>query len=86
MELFNPIDLVEIFAGWLEVLNRFWSTLNSPITDLFRDGFAPSVLVIKAFLASVGLSDLTLLEFMLGAGLGAYIIWQLVTWFLNLIT
>ena len=83
---FSPLPLIDIFVDWLYALNNFWSLLNSPFVDVFADRFGPVSIIVRTFLSSSNYDDLTVLEFMLGIGLSIYLVWQLCTWFLNLIT
>lgn len=84
----NISMLVEIYANWIVVLQELWdiltSTLNSYLEPLAMT--IPPISLVWGFFNLLGMGNLTLLEFMLGAGLFLYLGYQFIIWVLNLIT
>ena len=80
--------LVEIFTTWLLFLQKLWDLFNSTINSILEPlalSFPPATLV-WGFFNFLQMGNLTLLEFMLGAGLFLYLGYQLLIWVFNLIT
>lgn len=86
MQLPGLVDFSEILADWLKALAGFWSVLNTPLGDLFPDFDGFLITGLPAIVRALGLADFTLLGLMLGGALGFYVVYQLITWLLNLIT
>lgn len=86
LQLPGLVDFAEMFSSWLKALTGFWNALNTPLGDLFPSfgGFVDTGL--PGIVSLLGLSDVTLLSMMLGGALGFYVVYQLVTWILNIIT
>lgn len=79
-------SLTNIFSTWMVALSSIWDTFNTPIVDLFEGHYTISSSILSAILLATNLGSVTPLEFMLGFGLAFYIVYQLIMWFLNLIT
>ena len=79
---------VEIFTTWILYLQELWNVLTSSINSLLEPLALtiPPVSLVWGFFNILGMGNLTLLEFMLGAGLFLYLGYQLIIWILNLIT
>lgn len=78
--------LLNIFATWMSALNDLWVNINSPIISFFPENMPFLGNVLSTALITLGLSDLSLIEFILGGGLIFYIGYQLLIWVLNLVT
>ncbi len=88
MSQFNIFNLIDIFYGWLAVLNELWTFFNTSVgyhLEPLMISYPPLVFVGGA-LKLLGLYNLTVLEFALGAGLTLYLGYQFFIWVLNLIT
>ena len=84
----NITNLVEIFAKWILALQELWDFFNTTLNDFIVPiamSFPP-VSLVWGFFNLLGLGNLTLLEFILGAGLALYLGYQFIIWVLNLIT
>ena len=81
-------NLVNIFTSWLLTLQDLWNTMTTPISYFLEPLIIsnPIFSFVGAFLKVTGFYNLTLVEFMLGAGLALYIGYQLLIWVLNLVT
>lgn len=86
MTSINIPKLLDIFSMWLDALGDFWIYLNTPIINLSSDHFSPSLALVRGFLNLVGAGNFTLLEFIVGPAITFFIVWTLLTWFLNFIT
>lgn len=82
----NIPKLLDIFGKWLNALGDFWVTLNTPINSALSDRFSPSLAIVRGFLNLIGVGNYTILEFIVGAGVAFFIVWTLLSWFLNVIT
>lgn len=78
--------LLNIFASWMSVLNDLWVNINSPLISFFPDNMPFLGNVLSTALITLGLSDFSLIELILGGGLIFYIGYQLLIWVLNLVT
>lgn len=88
MAWLNIHNLLDIFRDWLLALEELWAIMNTSIgyqLEPFIIQFPP-LSVVGVTLQVLGLYEFTLLEFMLSAGLFIYIVYQFITWILNLIT
>lgn len=86
LELPGLVEFGEIFADWLRGLSTFWNALNVPIGDLLIFYNSDSAPAFTDFIDKIGLGDLTLLMLILGGSLMFYVVYQLLTWLLNIIT
>lgn len=88
MTWLNIHNLLDIFRDWLLALQELWVTMNTSIGYLLEPLIIqfPPFAAVGVALQVLGLYDFTLLEFMLSAGLFIYIVYQLITWILNLVT
>lgn len=82
----NLFKFLDIFGNWLVVLGDFWITLNTPINSALTDRFSPSIAIVRGFLNLIGVGNYTILEFIVGVGLVFFVVWTLLSWFLNIIT
>lgn len=85
MSFVNPLRLIELFSKWLTVLNDFWITLNTPLISVLDDRFSPSLALVRGFLNLLGFGSYSIIDLMLGFGLTVFIVWTLLSWFLNII-
>lgn len=93
MEILGVGDFAELFARWVENMNGFWVTLNSPVSKFVTEtlvGLAPenSLLyktVLGFFNYIFGDLDITLLALIIGSGLGFYVTWQFISWIIDLL-
>lgn len=82
----NIPKLLDIFGIWLNTLGNFWVTLNTPINAVFEGNYSLSLSLVVGFLNLVGAGNLTILEFIVGPAVAFFVVWTLLTWFLNFIT
>lgn len=84
--MLNLSNLLNIYSLWISSLNVIWNNINTPINAFLLDSASVLDNVFIPILTLFNLGDYTLLELMLGAGLGVYLAYQFVIWILNLVT
>lgn len=92
IQLPGLVDFVSIFEDWLKALSVFWNVLNLPVFELIMQNsvmdtimlFTNPVLFVLVHNTPVG--EMTLLMLILGGSLLFYIVYQFVTWLLNIVT
>lgn len=88
IQLPGLIDFLEIFENWLKALSGFWNTLNTPLGELslgFKT-FDGLPFGFENLVDILGFGDYTLLGLIIGGSLGFYVVYQLITWLLNIVT
>ena len=79
-------NFLNLFAGWMVSLSGLFDFFNTSISDALREYSSFIYADLFAFIIdNLGLGHFTLLEFFFSVGLMFYLVYQLISWFLNLL-
>lgn len=83
-------QLLEMGLDMMEVIYSFATTIidfiTSPIGDLLYDYPTVSTTLLGSILNTIGIGQYSVWQVMLGGGIIVYLVYQFVTWVLNLAT